>query len=100
MTEIKESINKIKSKSDLITILNYYGIHLNKSNMAKCPFHNEKTASLSIKEEGNKAIYHCFGCNAHGDIIDFIREKEGLTIKEISERGIISESNYRKYKSI
>ena len=78
MTEIKESINKIKSKSDLITILNYYGIHLNKSNMAKCPFHNEKTASLSIKEEGNKAIYHCFGCNAHGDIIDFIREKEGL----------------------
>ncbi|CAL4318136.1 DNA primase [Buchnera aphidicola (Pterocallis alni)] len=40
---------------------NYYSI---------CPFHNEKTPSFSINE--NKQYFHCFGCNAHGNIIDFL----------------------------
>ena len=82
MTEIKETINKIKSKSDLVTVLNYYGIHLNKGNKACCPFHNEKTASFIVKEDGDKAVYHCFGCGEHGDIINFIRKKENVSTLE------------------
>ncbi len=45
-----------------------------------CPFHKEKTPSFSVSDE--KGFYHCFGCGAHGDIIKFIMETEGLTFLE------------------
>ena len=39
-----------------------------------CPFHAEKTPSFYVYPDG----YHCFGCHAHGDAIDFTREQQGL----------------------
>ena len=45
-----------------------------------CPFHNEKTPSFSVNDQ--KGFYHCFGCQAHGDIISFVMNKEGLNFKE------------------
>jgi DNA primase len=41
-----------------------------------CPFHNEKTPSFYVNED--KQFYHCFGCGAHGDVIRFVVEQEGL----------------------
>ncbi len=41
-----------------------------------CPFHNEKTPSFYVNED--KGFYHCFGCGAHGDVIRFVVEQEGL----------------------
>lgn len=41
-----------------------------------CPFHNEKTPSFTVNE--SKGFYHCFGCGAHGDIIKFEMEANGL----------------------
>lgn len=40
----------------------------------KCPFHNEKTPSMSVKfiPNANKERYHCWGCESKGDAIDFI----------------------------
>lgn len=49
-----------------------------------CPFHKEKTPSFTVNEE--KGFYHCFGCGAHGSIIDFLMETEGLTFPEAVER--------------
>ena len=45
-----------------------------------CPFHNEKTPSFTVNDQ--KGFYHCFGCQAHGDIISFEMSKEGLEFKE------------------
>jgi DNA primase len=45
-----------------------------------CPFHGEKTPSFTVSEE--KGFYHCFGCGAHGDVITFVMEKEGLSFPE------------------
>lgn len=45
-----------------------------------CPFHNEKTPSFTVNDQ--KGFYHCFGCQAHGDIITFVMNKEGLDFKE------------------
>src|SRR5581483_8968835 len=39
-----------------------------------CPFHDEKTPSFYVYEDGH---YHCFGCGAHGDAIGFIMHTEG-----------------------
>lgn len=45
--------------------------HLGKS-WAKCPFHNEKTASFCLYEDGNR--FHCYGCKESGDVIDLVKK--------------------------
>ncbi len=45
-----------------------------------CPFHNEKTPSFTVDDV--KGFYHCFGCGAHGDVIDFVRQKDGLSVMD------------------
>ncbi len=49
-----------------------------------CPFHHEKTASFTVSEE--KGFYHCFGCQEHGDVIEFIRRIEGVSFKDALSR--------------
>ena len=49
-----------------------------------CPFHKEKTPSFTVNDD--KGFYHCFGCGAHGDIIGFAIETEGLSFPEAVER--------------
>lgn len=43
---------------------------------AKCPFHNEKTASFFISPD--RGTYYCFGCGAKGDIFTFVEQFEGI----------------------
>ncbi|GAB4352736.1 MAG: DNA primase [Gammaproteobacteria bacterium] len=43
---------------------------------ACCPFHQEKTPSFTVS--GDKQFYHCFGCGAHGNAIDFVMEFDRL----------------------
>lgn len=45
-----------------------------------CPFHNEKSPSFFVNDE--KAFYHCFGCGAHGDVIGFVIQMEGLSFPD------------------
>ncbi len=59
----------IKDNVDLREAMEYYGIQFNRVGKAKCPFHSEKTASLSVKN----GRYKCFGCQASGDVINFVQ---------------------------
>ena len=43
-----------------------------------CPFHNEKSPSFYVYEDG----YHCFGCGAHGDAISFVMHTTGASFPE------------------
>ena len=54
-----------------------YGIHVGRNGMACCPFHNDKTPSMKLDRR-----YHCFGCGADGDVIDFAAALYGLGKKE------------------
>ncbi|OYX64919.1 MAG: DNA primase [Novosphingobium sp. 32-60-15] len=47
---------------------------------ACCPFHNEKSPSFTINDE--KGFYHCFGCGAHGDVIRWMTDHQGLPFME------------------
>ncbi|MFT6583101.1 MAG: DNA primase [Alphaproteobacteria bacterium] len=51
---------------------------------ALCPFHDERTPSFTVNED--KGFYHCFGCGAHGDVIDFVQAIEGVDFKSAIER--------------
>src|SRR5699024_8877875 len=55
----------------------HYGIHVGRNGMACCPFHNDKTPSMKLDRR-----YHCFGCGADGDVIDFATALYGLGKKE------------------
>lgn len=48
-----------------------------------CPFHNEKTPSFTVNDQ--KGFYHCFGCGAHGSVIDFVMNTQGMTFPETIE---------------
>lgn len=50
---------------------------------APCPFHQEKTASFHVDDK--KGFYYCFGCQAKGDALGFIRETENVTFMEAVE---------------
>ena len=49
-----------------------------------CPFHDEKSPSSTSPR--SRGIYHCFGCQAGGDVIKFVMEMDGLGFTETVER--------------
>ncbi|MCL5775761.1 DNA primase [Limibaculum sp. FT325] len=51
---------------------------------APCPFHQEKTPSFHVDDR--KGFYYCFGCQAKGDLITFVKESENLDFIEAVER--------------
>lgn len=65
---------------------------------ALCPFHNEKTASMSISPD--RGTFYCFGCGAKGDIFSFIEHMEGLdflgALRMLSERTGVPLEEYTK----
>lgn len=54
-----------------------YGIRVNRNGMCICPFHNDKNPSMKVDKR-----FHCFGCQADGDVIDFTAKLFGLSVKE------------------
>ena len=59
----------------------YYGIEIKRSGIACCPFHNDRTPSMKL--DGR---FHCFGCGADGDVIDFTARLFDLNKKEAAEK--------------
>jgi hypothetical protein len=59
----------------------YYGLEVERTGMACCPFHEDHTPSLKLDER-----FHCFGCGEDGDVIDFVSRLFGLTAKEAAEK--------------
>ena len=55
----------------------HYGIRVNRNGMCVCPFHNDKNPSMKVDKR-----FHCFGCQADGDVIDFTARLFGLNSKE------------------
>ncbi len=69
-------INEIKRQLSILTVLAMYNLKPNKNNLLKCPFHEDKTASLQIYPKTNS--FYCFACGATGDQIEFIEQYEKL----------------------
>jgi DNA primase len=50
---------------------------------APCPFHQEKSPSFYIFDGGRK--FHCFGCGASGDVLDFVAKLRGVGLREAAQ---------------
>lgn len=68
----------------MLDVLQSYGFRLNKNKTICCPFHNEKTPSFKTYKDDTR--YHCFGCDADGDIITFTMLYFGLDFNSALEK--------------
>ncbi|MDR2766329.1 MAG: DNA primase [Holosporaceae bacterium] len=81
----KEFIDFLKEKISILDVVS------NKVRMRRtgrdlfglCPFHREKTPSFKV--DTRLGLYHCFGCGAHGDLINFVMETEKIGFTEAVE---------------
>ncbi len=100
-------IEELKNSVDMVDLVSDY-LELKRSGeryKGLCPFHNEKTPSFFVNPDNH--FYHCFGCGAGGDVINFVMEIENITfsesIKLLAERaGIelpdLNDNQRRRYK--
>ena len=58
-----------------------YGLSVNRSGMAQCPFHEDHNPSMKVDDR-----FYCFGCHASGDVIDFTARLFGISLKDAAEK--------------
>ncbi len=54
-----------------------------KGGFAKCPMHNERTASMKYYQKDNR--FHCFSCGADGDSVDLVMKMQSITLPKAVE---------------
>lgn len=85
MAYAREDIDRVRERTDLvelaaeITKIKRSG----RSVMAICPFHQEKTPSLSI--DPARGLYHCFGCGKSGDVFGWVEETQSVGFSDAVE---------------
>lgn len=77
------------------------GIHVDRYGMANCPFHDDSNPSLKLDSR-----FHCFGCGADGNLIEFVSRYHGIPWQEAAQRisdefGIdVKDTDYEKKEKI
>ena len=83
----KEIIEDIRSRCDIVELIGMF-VQLRRAgtNTYKglCPFHQEKTPSFHV--DAARQTFHCFGCGAHGDVIDLTAGLLGRPKSEAARR--------------
>ena len=86
MTEGSRGLESFKARLPLADLIGRYVklIRRGREFVALCPFHQEKTPSFSVVPD--KGFFHCFGCGASGNGIDFVMRAERLEFREAVRR--------------
>lgn len=82
MGDLREDMQAIRARVKLSTIIGRV-VKLTRKGpdwFGLCPFHAESSPSFTVND--SKGFYHCFGCQAHGDAMDFLMQQQGLTFGE------------------
>ena len=82
MSMAESVFEAVKQSVSVREAVQMYGIEVNRSGMACCPFHDDKNPSMKLNEE----YFYCFGCGATGDVIDFTARLYNLSPKEAAEK--------------
>ena len=83
---LDEDVAKVRDSTDLVALASEHLAlkRVGSRMVGLCPFHTEKTPSFSINPDIGR--YYCFGCQANGDAISFVREVEHLDFVDAVER--------------
>ena len=79
LTDIKAILDRVDIVSLIAVAIDLKSVGHNGRYRALCPFHNEKTPSFFVSQD--KQFYHCFGCGAHGDAIDWLVNYHRMSIR-------------------
>lgn len=81
----RSDVNRVREAVDLVELISEVTKvkRSGRSFMAVCPFHEEKTPSMSI--DRGRGLYHCFGCGEGGDVFTFVEKTQGLTFSDALE---------------
>jgi DNA primase len=82
MPRIPETeLERLKREVSLVRLIESQGHELKKRGrdwVMRCVFHEEDTPSLAVSEAKN--VYHCFGCNASGTVLDWVMKTQGVSL--------------------
>ena len=80
-----ETIERVRESADIVEVVSAHTDLRRQGErfVGLCPFHEERTPSFSVKPA--EGFYYCFGCEAGGDTIKFVQEKEGLSFPDAVE---------------
>ncbi len=83
---VDEDVVRVRESADIVAVVTAH-TQLRKQGtswMGLCPFHGEKSPSFSVSQE--KGVFYCFGCQAKGDVISFVRDMEHLDFQTAVEQ--------------
>ena len=75
----------IKERVTTLDMMTHAGIQADRRGMAVCPFHGDRDASLKVYRDPRRG-WHCYGCHAGGDVIDFAMRLYGVGFREAVSR--------------
>ncbi|MGA7270068.1 MAG: CHC2 zinc finger domain-containing protein, partial [Acidimicrobiia bacterium] len=81
----RDDIDRVRQATDLVELVSAVTKvkRSGRSFMAICPFHEEKSPSMSL--DSARGLYHCFGCQKGGDVFTFLSESQGLDFNDALE---------------
>jgi DNA primase len=91
---LTKRIQRIKRAMPIAEVVSQY-VNLRSSGrtlVGRCPFHDDRIPSFVIYPHSE--TFHCFGCRAHGDVINFVQQMEGMNFGQALEALDQSTSNY------
>jgi DNA primase len=97
---MKVDFEAIKAATDIVGVIASYGVKLKRAGqdfVGLCPFHQEKAASFHVTPA--KGLFHCFGCHAKGNVIQFVALKEGVREREAAVKLLGRKPEVRGQKS-
>ena len=78
---MKDIFKLVKANITTRQAAEYYGLNVQRNGMTLCPFHNDHTPSLKVDTR-----FYCFGCQAKGDVIDFVSKLFGLSSIQAAQK--------------
>ncbi len=72
----------VKAAATVRQAAEHYGLKIGQGNMVCCPFHADRTPSMKLNED----YFYCFGCGAHGDVIDLVAKLFNLSSYDAAKK--------------
>lgn len=101
-----EELKDIKQRVSLLRLIESQGYEIKKRGkdyVTRCPFHEDDTPSLVITPDKN--LFHCFGCDAAGSVIDWVMKTQGVSFKHAVELlrkdiSLAADHSVKKYNTV